>query len=53
MDQTQCREKLSQLISDESAALNELSRLLDREHGYLEANDVVALEGASRERQRR
>lgn len=52
MDQAQCREKLSQLISDESAALNELSGLLDREHGYLEANDVVALEGASRERQR-
>ena len=26
--------------------------LLEREHGYLEANDVVSLEGASRERQR-
>jgi len=52
MDQTQCREKLSRLMGDESSALGELSTLLDREHGFLEANDVVALEGASRERQR-
>ena len=52
MNQTQCREKLAHLIKDESLALNELSTLLDREHGFLEANDVVALEGATRERQR-
>ena len=52
MNQTQCREKLGNLIKDESLALNELSTLLDREHGLLEANDVVALEGATRERQR-
>src|SRR3569833_2619493 len=52
MNQTQCREKLGILIKDESLALNELSTLLDREHGLLEANDVVALEGATRERQR-
>jgi len=52
MDQTQCREKLGRLISEESRALTELSALLDREHSYLEANDVVSLEGASRERQR-
>ena len=52
MDQTQCREKLGNLIQDESLALNELSTLLDREHGFLEAADVVALEGATRERQR-
>lgn len=52
MDQTQCREKLGHLINDESLALNELSTLLDREHGFLEANDVVSLEGATRERQR-
>jgi flagella synthesis protein FlgN len=52
MNQTQCREKLGNLIKDESLALNELSTLLDREHGFLEANDVVALEGATRERQR-
>ncbi len=52
MDQTQCREKLGNLIKDENLALNELSTLLDREHGFLEANDVVSLEGATRERQR-
>jgi len=32
--------------------LNELSGLLDREHGFLEANDVAALESATRDRQR-
>lgn len=52
MDQTMCREKLGRLISDEGSALRELSVLLDREHGYLEANDVVSLEDATRERQR-
>ena len=51
MDQATCRNKLGHLITDESLALPELSALLDREHGFLEANDVVALEGASRERQ--
>jgi flagellar biosynthesis protein FlgN len=52
MDQTQCRQKLGHLIADECVALNELSTLLDREHGFLEAADVVSLEGATRERQR-
>jgi flagellar biosynthesis protein FlgN len=52
MDPAKCREKLARLISEESTALNELSTLLDREHGFLEANDVVSLEGATRERQR-
>jgi flagella synthesis protein FlgN len=52
VDQVQCREKLGRLIADESRVLKELATLLEREHGYLEANDVVSLEGASRERQR-
>jgi flagellar biosynthesis protein FlgN len=52
MDQSQCRERLARLIGEESRALRELAVLLDREHGYLEANDVASLEGASRERQR-
>jgi len=52
MDQTECREKLGRLISDECTALKELSTLLDREHGFLETNDVGSLEGATRERQR-
>jgi flagella synthesis protein FlgN len=52
MDQAQCREQLGGLMSAESRALNELAVLLDREHGYLEANDAASLEGANRERQR-
>jgi flagella synthesis protein FlgN len=52
MDPTQVREKLGNLIKDENVALNELSTLLDREHGFLEANDVTSLEAATRERQR-
>jgi flagellar biosynthesis protein FlgN len=52
MDQTQCRDRLGNLFKDENLALHELSTLLDREHGFLEANDVVALDNASRERQR-
>ena len=51
MDQAQCRARLGGLIADESHALNELSALLEREHGYLETNDVVALEAATRDRQ--
>src|SRR2546430_4986766 len=52
MDQTQCREKLRGLIGDEIQSLSELAGLLEREHGYLEGNDVVSLEGATRERQK-
>jgi flagellar biosynthesis/type III secretory pathway chaperone len=51
MDQVTCRGKLGQLIFDEGGALRDLAVLLDREHGYLEANDVVSLEGATGERQ--
>jgi flagella synthesis protein FlgN len=52
MDQARCREQLGGLMSAESSALNELAVLLDREHGYLEANDAASLEDANRERQR-
>jgi flagellar biosynthesis protein FlgN len=52
MEPAQCREQLGRLISDESRALSELAEMLEREHGYLEANDVVSLDGATRERQR-
>jgi flagellar biosynthesis protein FlgN len=52
MDQAKCREKLGRLVMDEASGLNELSTLLDREHEFLQANDVVSLEGATRERQR-
>jgi flagellar biosynthesis protein FlgN len=52
MEPAKCRETLGRLISDEGRALNELSGLLEREYVFLEANDVVSLEGATRERQR-
>ncbi len=52
MDTTTCREHLGRLIAAEGDALNELAVLLDKEHGYLSANDPVSLEGATRERQR-
>jgi flagella synthesis protein FlgN len=52
MDAATCRDQLRRLIGEESDALNELAGILDREHGYLSANDVVSLEGVTRERQR-
>lgn len=52
MDKGQCREQLGRLIAEESNALRDLAILLEREHAYLVANDVVSLEGAARERQR-
>ena len=51
MDPAGCRETLASLISQESTALDELARLLEREHACLVANDVVALEQAMAERQ--
>jgi flagella synthesis protein FlgN len=50
--QDECRETLRRLMSEEIDALNELSALLEREHEHLEANDVAALDSASRDRQR-
>ncbi len=52
METDKCRRELGDLIDAESASLVELAGLLEHEHGYLESNDVVSLEGASRERQR-
>lgn len=39
-------------MAQETDSLNELAVLLDREHGYLLANDVAALDETTRERQR-
>ncbi len=52
MEPSVCRQHISKLIAEEEAALGELIRYLEREHGHLAANDVPALEGAVRERQR-
>jgi len=52
MDLSLCAETLSRLVADEIAALNELSRILDIEHGALVANDVDALASAGELRHR-
>ena len=52
MDAATCRQQLARLIADETRFLNELAGLLEREHGALQAEDAVSLEGTSRERQR-
>jgi flagellar biosynthesis protein FlgN len=46
-----CREHLSKLVHDEVDCLTRLADLLEREHQILTANNVVALEGAIKERQ--
>jgi len=51
VDPAACREQLSQLLTDEMAALTELTALLEAEHKLLADNDVSALERAMRERQ--
>ncbi len=51
MDPVACREHIATLLSQESAALDALAKLLEREHGFLVANDVESLEAAMAERQ--
>lgn len=52
MEPSACRDRLSQLIAEEAAALGELASLLEREHEALTANDVAALDTTIRQRQR-
>lgn len=52
MEPEACLQRLGRLIVTESQALEELCTLLDREHGYLQSNDVESLDGSTRERQR-
>ncbi|MBV8742763.1 MAG: flagellar protein FlgN [Sinobacteraceae bacterium] len=52
MQAAECRGQLARMMSEESSALQELVALLDREYRFLQDNDVAALEGAARERQR-
>jgi flagellar biosynthesis protein FlgN len=52
MDSATCRERVGKLISEETLALTELCGFLEREQERLSSNDVTALEGAIRERQR-
>lgn len=51
MDPKICREHLDRLISDEVASLRRLAVLLDKEHEYILANDIEALDRAGEARQ--
>ena len=52
MDAGQCRERLEQLISAETAGLSSLSALLDREYEQIRNNEIEALNAAIAERKR-
>jgi flagellar biosynthesis/type III secretory pathway chaperone len=51
VDPISCREAFASFITQESETLDELARLLEREHELLVANDVASLEEAIEERQ--
>jgi flagella synthesis protein FlgN len=51
VDPVVCRDTLDKLIAEESSTLDQLHQLLDREHEFLVANDVDALERAGHDRQ--
>ena len=52
MDAAGCRDRLGAILAETLAALEELATTLEREHQHLASNDVEALTGAMRERQR-
>jgi flagellar biosynthesis protein FlgN len=52
MDPARTRERMAQLISEESSGLAQLGDLLEHEHGLLAVGDVASLEAAINERQR-
>jgi flagellar biosynthesis/type III secretory pathway chaperone len=51
VDPTVCREHFEKLLIEEANALARLEALLDREHGFLVANNVDELERAGEARQ--
>ncbi|HEY8507991.1 MAG TPA: flagellar export chaperone FlgN, partial [Steroidobacteraceae bacterium] len=51
MDPISCLEAFESFITQESETLDELARLLEREHELLVANDITSLEDAIAERQ--
>jgi flagella synthesis protein FlgN len=52
MDAAACRVQLARIIAEETRLLNELAPLLEREHGFLQADDAASLESTARERQK-
>lgn len=51
MDPRVCREHLERLLVEEASTLARLEELLDKEHQYLETNDIDELERAGEARQ--
>ncbi len=51
MEAPECRRELGAVLAEQAAVLAELATYLEREHEYLAANEVAALESAIRERQ--
>lgn len=52
MEPADCREKLGGILLETLSALEDLASTLEREHQLLASNEVAALHGAMRERQR-
>jgi flagella synthesis protein FlgN len=52
MEAAACKAQLARIMAEEARLLNELAPLLDREHGYLQADDAASLETTARERQK-
>ena len=51
MDPDLCREHVAKLLTDENGCLSQLAELLEREHQILKTHDIVALQGAIKQRQ--
>ena len=51
MDPVVCRESLATLLAQETAALDELAKLLEHEHALIVANDIEGLDEAMQRRQ--
>jgi flagellar biosynthesis/type III secretory pathway chaperone len=52
MDAATCKAELGRIMAEETRLLNELVSLLEREHGFLQADDAASLESTARERQK-
>jgi flagella synthesis protein FlgN len=51
VDPVVCRESLATLLAQETAALDELAKLLEHEHALIVANDIEGLDEAMQRRQ--
>ncbi len=51
MDAQLCRDHLQRLLSEETQALEKLEALLEKEHGFIAADDIEALDTTGAERE--